>query len=229
MAVTAVIVAGALGLGWWWWNSEDGIYRKYVFKPLALNASLESGGRLALRLEDPGWLNRRTDDLLPDHGHPMHLYVIRVPAMDLVWHLHPEIDGNGGFQQQLPGMPPGRYALFGDIVHADGLPETAVTQITLPAVEGRPLSDDDAAGTGPPLDAIDYARRVSQLTGGRRMIWDREAAPLRARRSYLFQFRIVDAEGNPATGMELYMGMPGHAACSRTCIHPAPFPCPRWR
>ena len=34
---------------------------------------------------DPGWLNRRTDDLLPDHGHLMHLYVNQLPARERVW------------------------------------------------------------------------------------------------------------------------------------------------
>jgi hypothetical protein len=216
MAVTAVIVAGALGFGWWWWNSEDGIYRKYVFKPLALNASVESGGRLTLRLDDPGWLNRRTDDLLPDHGHLMHLYVIRMPAMDLVWHLHPTRDGNGDFQQQLPSMPAGRYALFGDLVHANGLPETAIAQLSVPAIEGRPLTGDDAAGGASPIASADYNRIVSQLHDGYRMVWERETAPLRAHRSYLFQFRIEDAQGKPAPDMELYMGMLGHAAFVRT-------------
>ncbi len=161
-----------LGFGWWWWNSEDGIYRKYVFKPLTLNASVADGSRLTLRLDDPGWLNRRTDDLLPDHGHLMHLYVIRVPDMDLVWHLHPERNGNGDFLQQLPSMPAGRYALFGDIVHANGLPETAIAQLSLPAIEGRPLTGDDAAGAGPSI-ARRIHRTVSELDDGYRMIWDR--------------------------------------------------------
>lgn len=203
MAVTAVIVTGALGFGWWWWNSEDGVYRKYVFRPLSLNASVQSGGRLTLRLDDPGWLNRRTDDLLPDHGHLMHLYVIRMPALDLVWHLHPERDANGEFQQQLPSMPAGRYALFGDIVHANGLSETAITQLTLPDIEGRPLTGDDAGG-------------VARNPNAYRLIWDREKAPLHAHHSYLFQFRVVDAQGKPAPDMEFYMGMLGHAAFVRT-------------
>jgi hypothetical protein len=216
MAVAAVIVAGAIAFGWWWWNSEDGIYRTHVFKPLALNASVQSGRRLTLRLDDPGWLNRRTDDLLPDHGHLMHLYAIRVPAMDLVWHLHPERDGNGDFQQQLPSIPAGRYALFGDVVHADGLPETAITQLTLPNIEGRLLTGDDAAGAGAPIAAADYNRTVSPLDDGYRMIWDRGTNPLHARRPYLFQFRIEDAQGKPAQDMDLYMGMLGHAAFVRT-------------
>jgi hypothetical protein len=48
------------------------------------------------------------------------------------------------------------------------------------------------------------------------MIWDRAAAPLHSRQPYLFQFRIEDAQGKPAPDMELYMGMPGHAAFVRT-------------
>jgi hypothetical protein len=215
MAVTALIVAGALAFGWWWWNSEDAVYRQYVFKPLTLNASVADGNRLLLRLDDPGWLNRRTDDLLPDHGHLMHLYVIRIPGMDLVWHLHPEGNDSGDFVQQLPTMPAGRYALFGDIVHANGLPETAVAQLSLPAIEGRPLTGDDAAGAAPPIAAADTNRSVSQLGDGYRMVWDRGNAPLRARQPRLFRFRIEDAQGKPAPDMQFYMGMLGHAAFVR--------------
>ncbi len=115
--MVAVVVLGRL-----WWGSEEGDYMRVIYKPLVLHPSVE-GSRLTLALQDPGWLTRRTDDLLPDHGHLMHLYVIRVPDMDLVWHLHPEL-GLGGFTQQLPDMPAGRYAIFGDIVHANGLAET---------------------------------------------------------------------------------------------------------
>jgi hypothetical protein len=109
-------------------------------------------------------------------------------------------------------MPAGRYALFGDIVHADGLPETAITQLTLPDIQGRPLTGDDAAGASAPIAAADYNDAVSQLDDGYRMIWDRGTSPLHARRPYLFQFRIEDAHGKPASDMELYMGMLGHAA-----------------
>jgi len=214
MAAAALIVAGALAFGWWWWSSEDGVYRKYVFKPLSLNASVIDGSLLVLRFDDPGWLTRRTDDLLPDHGHLMHLYLIRVPAMDLVWHLHPELNRNDVFVQQLPTMPAGRYALFGDIVHANGLPETATTQLTLPDIEGRPLTGDDAGVAQ--AHSLRSENSVSQLDARYRMIWDRTAAPLHARQPYLFQFRIEDAKGTPAQDMGLYMGMLGHAAFVRS-------------
>ena len=212
MTAAALLVGGALYFGARWWNSEDGIYRQRVFKPLAMQPSLEAGGRLRLHLEDPGWMRRRTDDLLPDHNHLMHLYVMRIPQMDLVWHLHPSLERDGDFVQQLPDMPAGRYALYGDIVHADGLPETPVGEIELPAVVGKPLEGDDAAGSGPTLDKADYNRIVAPLGGGYTMVWEREPGLLQARRPYLFRFRVEDAGGRPAGDMELYMGMLGHAA-----------------
>jgi hypothetical protein len=48
------------------------------YKPLALSASLENANQLNLQLTDPGWLPlRRLDDLVPDHGHLMHLFLVR--------------------------------------------------------------------------------------------------------------------------------------------------------
>ena len=38
----------------------------------------------------------------------------------------------------------------------------------------------------------------------------------RARQPYEFRFRVEDSQGRPAEGMELYMGMQGHAAFVRT-------------
>ncbi len=219
MGIGAVIVAGALLFGWYWWNSEDGLYRKYVYKPLQLRASVEGGNRLLLHLDNPQWLDRSADDLLPDHGHLMHLYVIRIPGMDLVWHLHPERQDNGDFAQNLPDMPAGQYALFGDVVHQNGLAETAVTKMNLPNIPGVPLTGDDAGGAASSVSSVNYANLVSPLGGGYRMVWDRgpgkSNAPLHAREPSVFKFHIEDAQGHPATDMQLYMGMPGHAAFVR--------------
>lgn len=215
MVTTALVLAGGLWAGNAWWNSEASDYGRRVFKPLRLKAELQPGDRLALTLEDPGWLTRRTDDLLPDHGHLMHLYVLRIPELDLVWHLHPNRSGDSSFTQNLPTMPAGRYALYGDIVHATGFPETATEEIDLPQVAGRPLEGDDAAGSGSPVSKADYNSVMAPLSGGYRMIWDRGARPVRAREPYEFRFRVEDASGRPAEGMELYMGMLGHAAFFR--------------
>ena len=211
MAVTAVLVAVGLWFGNSWWNLEAGFYSRIIFKPLQLKASVD-GGRLVLQLEDPGWLNRRTDDLLPDHNHLMHLYVIHVPEMDLVWHLHPERGADANFEQRLPPMPAGRYALYGDVVHANGLAETASGEIELPPTAGSPLIGDDAAGTGPPVANADYTRTSSPLARGYRMVWVRGEGKLRARQPYEFRFRLEDGQGKPADNVQLYMGMLGHAA-----------------
>ena len=212
MAVTAAIVIGALWFGNNWWDSAAGSYTRIVFKPLRLKTTLQLGDRLKLELEDPGWLSRTTGDLLPDHGHLMHLYVTRIPDMDLVWHLHPERNADEDFEQRLPAMPAGRYTLFGDIVHSDGLAETATAEIDLPQIAGNPLTGDDAGGSGPPLANRDLTRLVDPLPGGYKMVWDRAGAKLRAKQPYELKFRLEDDQGKHAEGVELYMGMLGHAA-----------------
>jgi hypothetical protein len=216
MAITAVVLAGLVLLGRAWWTAEAGDYGQRVFKPLELKATVEGGNRLALTLNDPGWLTRRNDDLLPDHDHLMHLYVIRVPEMDLVWHLHPQRTGDASFVQNLPDMPAGRYALYADIVHATGFPETPTTEIELPAIPGQPLEGDDAAGAGQPINKANYHSTTAPLSGGYQMIWERGTEPIHARQPYDFRFRVEDPAGRPAEEMELYMGMQGHAAFVRT-------------
>jgi hypothetical protein len=217
MVATTVFVLTLAGLGGLWWKSEAGEYDKHIYKPLQMSATLENGERLMLRLTDPGWAKwRQVDDLVPDHNHLMHLYLISLPEMDRVWHLHPERVEAGVFAQNLPFMAAGSYALYGDIVHADGLPETLVTGITLPAVAGKPLEGDDATGAGPPISQADPNRTIAQLADGSRMIWERDPGPLHARRAMFFRFRLEDADGKPAQDVGLYMGMPGHAAFVRS-------------
>ena len=49
------------------------------------------------------------------------------------------------------------------------------------------------------------------------MVWDRGGETVwHAKRPYLFRFRVEDGTGNPASDMELYMGMLGHAAFVRS-------------
>ena len=220
MAATGALVLLVLWLGNRWWDSEASFYQRIVFKPLNFSAQLEPGDRLHLQISDPGWLNRKLDDFIPDHNHLMHMYVIHLPGMERVWHLHPEQTDPGAFVQQLPPMPAGRYKLFGDLVHESGLPETVVTEVELPEITGKPLQGDDAGGEGPPVAQADFNRTVSPLSGGARMVWERDAAgsqtKLRTKKLNWFRFRVEDASGRPAEDMEMYMGMPGHAAFVRT-------------
>ncbi|MFN7998128.1 MAG: hypothetical protein U0Q18_31190 [Bryobacteraceae bacterium] len=217
MAITAVLVLGVVFLGNAWWKSEASSYDQHIFKPLQMTPALEDGGRLVLRLSDPGWFRwRKVDDLIPDHNHLMHLYVLSLPNMDRVWHLHPEPLDAGVLSKDLPAMPAGRYALYADIVHSDGLPETLVADLDLPAIPGKPLEGDDSGGVGPQLSQADPNRTVSTLPDGYKMTWEREPGPLHTRRPMFFRFKLESPEGKPAQDMELYMGMPGHAAFVRT-------------
>jgi hypothetical protein len=221
MVVTLVVVCGAVYLGDKWWNSEANNYAQNTYKPVQMTATVENGGKLMLHLGDTGdtGIFRRSnklDDLIPDHGHLMHLYVMSAPAMDRVWHLHPDQTEPGTFQMNLPAIRAGRYRLFADIVHASGIPETGTAEIQISQIApGAAPGPDDAAGAGSPVAQAEFNRTISPLSGGYRMVWVRESAPLRSKRTELFRFRVEDANGKPAGEMELYMGMPGHAAFVR--------------
>jgi len=73
------------------------------------------------------------------------------------------------------------------------------------------LGSDDAVWAGPSGNA----GTVAQLAGGGRMVWLRDSGPIRAKQLTPFTFRVEDAAGQPATDLELYMGMPGHAVFMR--------------
>jgi hypothetical protein len=206
MLAATVLSVGILYAGGQWWGSEAASYNRKVYKPLDLQATVNESHLLTLRLADPGWLSfRKLDDLEPDHGHLMHLYAIREPDLDVVFHLHPEQVHAGAFELPLPPMPPGRYKLFADIVHQGGLGETPVTEMDIPNNAGTPLSGDNAGG---PVTA---GPSISPLPDGNRMRWV-TAGPVRTGEFQRFVFRIEDPAGKPISDLEPYMGMAGHAA-----------------
>ncbi|MGH9667026.1 MAG: hypothetical protein ACRD9L_21585, partial [Bryobacteraceae bacterium] len=218
MAVAALVTILAIWGGNNWWTAEASGYSRNIYKPLSMSASADAFGKLDLQLRDSGWLpGRRLDDFIPDHCHLMHLYAIRWPEMDEVWHLHPEMAATGEFTHMLPKMPAGAYSLFADVVHANGFPETMVAQLNVQAdLPGKPLEGDDAGGSVLPLSQTPLDSTVSQLPDGWRMRWVRDSKPLQAKRATLFAFRLENKDGKPAGDMELYMGMPGHAAFVKT-------------
>ena len=190
MAGAGALVLMALWGGNAWWGSEARQYDNDIYKPLGVKAALDQG-RLRLQLEHKGWMQSdQFDDLVPDHGHLMHLFVVRLPELDRVWHLHPKMTGNGVFEHTLPAMPRGRYQLFGDIVHRSGFPETVATEMDLPEVAGVALTGDDTAGGG-----------VTSI------VFENAHEALVAKRMTPLRFRFAGNEE-----IELYLGMPGHAA-----------------
>ena len=198
MAAGVMVMVVVLGNAWW--NVEATAYAGYVYKPLEALPTVSDDGRLRLELRDPGWLrSRRLDDLMLDHGHPMHLFII-TPALDGLWHLHPKEMSTGVFEQRLPSLPGGRYELFADLVHRTGVSETVTAGLDSKPIEGSPLAGDDSVWPAPREG---------------RIVWNEEGQPLVAKRLTVFTFRVVDSEGHPARDLELYMGMPGHAVFIR--------------
>jgi hypothetical protein len=224
MSVAFIVVIGAVWGGNAWWNSEANSYSQNVYKPLQMSASL-NGSVLTLNLSDPGWLKprvgrvplftRKMDDLIPDHDHLMHLYLLRQPDLDVVYHLHPELVDTGVFRLSLPSMPAGNYKLYADVVHATAFPETLVAAVRLPEITGRSLSGDDASGTAKPWPQAPLSASFL-LPDGYTMQWLRPAGRIRAKEPLLFRFELNKPDGSVPHDMALYMGMLGHAAFVKT-------------
>ncbi|MFL5307178.1 MAG: hypothetical protein ACJ8F1_18325 [Polyangia bacterium] len=216
MAVTGAILILAIWGGRGWWRDEAVEYRKLVYKPLDVTVSQPAADQLAVSLVDPGWLKwRRTDDFIPDHGHLMHLFLVRTPGLDAIAHLHPRRDAGGTFEQALPRLPAGSYRLYGDLVHANGIDETVTTALTLagtgsaPKPDGARFDPDDSAAVLPAA-ASAQAPAFAFADGAGRLLW-LDARAARAGQTVVLEIEADGADGRPLAGVEPYMGMAGHA------------------
>lgn len=229
--VTIILVAGLLYLGKSWWKLEDDSYQSRVdfYKPPIAETTLENGNRLILRAkgQDPRWSERiNMGEVVPDHNHLMHLFLIELPGMNRMWHLHPTLAEGGAFVDDLPTMPAGRYQVFADVVDARGFPWTLVGTVDLPQINGNALTGDDSTWSGAAI-APGQEEAISQLRDGGRMIWERGHGPLKANTAMAFRFSVADKDGKPARDLEPYMGMAGHAEFVRSDlsvfahVHPA--------
>jgi len=160
MAFTLIATAGLLYGNRTLWTREAATYDRSVelLKPRRVITSLD-GNRLVLRLASPlllpiagrGKVTReiRMADVIPDHGHLMHLFLVGGPGMSRLWHLHPERAGET-FTQRLPAMDGGQYRLFAEIVDKDGFPWTLVGEVGLPQLAGEAPAGDDSQWQGTP-------------------------------------------------------------------------------
>jgi hypothetical protein len=216
MAISAAAVLVIVYLGNVWWGAEAQAYQREVnfFKPPLAETKLVNENRLEIRAkgQDPEWSKEvRMEDVIPDHGHLMHLFLISLPGMERMWHLHPERVPAGAFVEELPSMPAGRYQLFADVVDKRGFPWTLVGEVALPQIAGRALSGDDSTWSGAPLSQVAADSKAAQLADSGRMVWEQGSGPLKANTSMNFKFLVEDQDGEPARDVEPYMGMAGHA------------------
>ncbi len=236
MAMAAVLAVAVIVGAKFWWGAEASANEKLSYRLPQAELSLVGANQLRVQLQNPneeaGFFivgkdrierpdRLRLDDLVPDHGHLVHLFLVRMPDMKSFWHLHPEQQATADFKQDLPSLPAGHYQVYADIVHSTGFPETEVGEIDFPAIAGKPVANDDSGG--PDFSA---AEQVAQLSDGYRMAWERDKQPLKTNQPIWFRFRVEDKDGKPAD-LEPYMGMAGHAAFIRADgkifahVHPA--------
>jgi hypothetical protein len=218
-AAVPVLALAVLG-GARWWDREARAYRRTLYRPLDVRASVVNppGGRaLELAIVDSAWVARRMTGLIPDHGKLMHMFVIREPQLDVFAHLHPTMRDSNTFFGALPPLPAGRYRVYGDVVHESGFERTLVASLDITPGDvptsrrGIPWLDaDDSWYLGPP----GAAATETLLADGSLMRWVRDPEPFVAKRETTLRFEVRDSTGNPVS-VEPYMGMAGHAVVLR--------------
>jgi len=216
MFITAALVVVAAFFGNLWWGSTDSRYLEYMYKPIAMTAAVRdenSNHVLRLVINNVEWLNRKTNDFIPDHGKLMHLFLVRDGAMDAFAHLHPVRVNDETFDVALPPLPEGRYRVFADVVHDNGLSETLTAETDIPVASQA--SQNASPVTTDPDDAWLLGGEAHELTGNSTISWERaQGAPLVAGRLESLRFSVKSPDGARAT-LEPYMGMLGHAVIMR--------------
>ena len=220
--IAAVAAAGVLALtvvgGRAWWNTVDAAYRSGLYRPLHATAATRAlGAELGLRLtiDDSSWTSqqRRWTPLIPDHGHVVHLFLVREQDLGGFAHLHPLPRDSATFEASLPPLPAGRYRVYADIVHESGFAQTlvATAEIGSPAPAWHPSDADDAWLLG---NGNGETGNVARLADGSTMTWERADTPIVVDQAAPLRFAVRTADGKPAA-LELYMGMAAHAMITR--------------
>ena len=221
MAGMAVFAALVLWGGSRWWSAEASSYSQFIlyrpFNAVATIARHDDRRVLTLSIRDERWPSppiaaSRYNALLPDHGKLMHLFMLREPALDALAHLHPVARSAQAheFDAEVPPLPPGRYRVYGDIVHESGYTQTMVSSVDVADAGGAsamPTDPDDSwfSGKGVPEAAV----ATFDLGDGSRLEWQRGEGGIVAGVERDLRFSVRDAGGALAT-VEPYMGMAAH-------------------
>lgn len=233
MGVSALAAVAIVLLGNAWWDSEASDKNTgMLYKAPPIGASLDAKRTLELKLGFSSWHDNRKQmqlvKIIPDHGHLMHLFLLRLPEMDRFYHLHPEEKDADTFTESIPFTDPGQFALFADIVRESGFPDTMTGRLSVPADPGGAssfLSGDDSAASAPTLSAAEHKATVP-LEDGAQVEW-LSGQSLEAQKPLLLRFRVLGKNGQSANDLEPYMGMAGHLVIVRrdltvfAHVHPA--------
>jgi hypothetical protein len=222
IAVTGILTALALWGGNRWWSAEASTYSQSVlYRPFNAVASVAPHGDrrvVTLSIRDPRWTGTplpqsRYNALLPDHGKLMHLFMVRDGSLDALAHLHPIARSAAAldFDTDAPRLPPGRYRVYGDIVHESGYAQTLVSAVELSGGDVMPSAApddaDDSWFNGP--SQPEQSTASYSLADGSRLVWARGDAPIAAGVERDLRFTVQDAAGADLS-VEPYMGMATH-------------------
>jgi hypothetical protein len=233
MVVAAVAAVAILFLGDTWWTSiANANASDKVYKAPPIQVSVVNGNEMILKMGASPWHERRKqmqlDNIIPDHGYLMHLFLVRMPEMDDFYHLHPDESAVGTFRKKLPALAGGSYAVFADIVRESGFPDTMTSKIDLPASDkGTPLVGDDSNAVAPKISAVKVNVTTAPLGVDSQVEWVLDSTALRVQKPALLRFRVTDKNGAPVKDLEPYMGMAGHLVILRrdlsvfAHVHPA--------
>ena len=222
--VTAGAVVGAALILWGgniWWEAEANSYRAFIrYRPFQTTTSVSDLGgapSMTLSIRDERWTGSpvavaRYNALLPDHGKLMHMFLVREEGLGAFAHLHPIARSAEAldFDAALPALTPGRYRVYGDIVHESGYAQTLVDTVDVPATATNRATDpDDSFFVGTPVSGATSV----DLGDGAQLVWTRTPTPLVAGQEDVLTFSVRDSSDALLT-VEPYMGMAAHVIVS---------------
>lgn len=230
--LTSVVVYGGNA----WWQSWAGDYKKFMFKPMHAGYQVERvpGANVLQMTIDTAASQRKASlsYIVPDHGKIMHLFLMRLPGLDVFTHLHPNRKDTAHFEAALPPMLKGKYLVFSDIVYSSGFTETLKDTLTL----GSDLRDnavmldpDNAYAYALPNNLVDdpYRRDNNAIVCGKpgvgvkmkdrteMVMEDAPGGGFESGQLYKLHFSVLDEGGRPVK-LEPYLGMQGHAVIVRS-------------
>lgn len=218
-----------------WWQSWAKNYRQFMFRPMHAGYRLEQhNGANELTVTIDTFRAQRSSSLsyvVPDHGKLMHLFVVRIPEMDVLAHLHPSRIDSARYRTSLPPLPKGKYLAFADIVYNSGFMETLKDTLSLKEEltdSLHKMDPDDTYAYALPNTLVDNPFRddnntivcgkpgigVKMKDGSVMVPEGMDKEKLEANTLYTLRFAVSGPDKQPAI-LEPYLGMKGHAVIIR--------------